>query len=146
MQAGRISYRRARRTDFTAIVQVLGASGLPTPAPDRPTLRRFRRLIADLGTDLYIAEASGRLVGFVHLTYVRDITVGTRARMEALVVSPDVRRRGIGSSLTLLARRRGRRRGCHELLCSAAPSIVAVREFLAHDGWQPSGEGFCATL
>ena len=79
-----IRHRRARRTDFDAIAAILAASGLPAPAPERAGLRRFRRLVADLGTDLYVAETDARVLGIVHVTYVRPVSGAPRARLELL--------------------------------------------------------------
>lgn len=141
-----IRHRRGRREDFVAIMEVLAASGVATPPPDRATLRRFRGIIADLGTDLYVALSGARVVGFVHVTYARQITVGTRARMEALVVAPDARRQGIGSSLAKLACQRAERRGCRDLRSSTLGSTSTARQFLARNGWLPAGEEFRVDL
>lgn len=137
-----IRHRRGRRTDFVAIIEILAVSGIPVPPPDRRTLRRFRRIIADLETDLYVVLVGTRLGGLVHVTYARHITLGTQGRIEALVVSPDLRRRGIGSSLATLALRRAKRRGCYELCCRVEAPLLAARQFLARQGWQPAGEEF----
>ncbi len=139
-----IRHRRGRRGDFAAIVEVLAASGISAPPPDRSALRRFRRIVADLGADLYVALAGVRLVGFVHVTYTRHIVLGTRARIEALVVAPDSRRSSVGRSLVQLARQRAVRRGCSELRCSAG--TAAARHFLTGTGWQSAGDEFRVDL
>jgi GNAT superfamily N-acetyltransferase len=146
MQAGPIRHRRVRRTDFVAVLDVLSASGLPVPPPDRSALRRFRRLASDLGADFYVALAGERVVGFVHVTYARQLAVGMRGRVEALVVAPAARRDGVGTSLAALARRRARRRGCQDLRCAPDLRGDAVRPFLARNGWRPEGEEFRVDL
>ena len=146
MLAGPIRHRRVRRTDFVAVVGVLSASGLPVPPPDRSLLRRFRRLASDLGTDFYVALAGERVVGFVHVTYARQLATGMRGRVEALVVAPEARRCGVGTSLAALARRRAGRRGCDDLRCTPDLQREEVRPFLTRNGWRVEGEEFRVDL
>lgn len=130
--------RRARRTDFIELVRVLAESARPVPPADHATLKRFRRLVSDLGADLYVAVDDERPVGFVHVTYARQLATAARARIEALVVTPQARRRGTGSALLALAVERARRRGCERIDVADPPSPEA-RAFLAARGW-PQGD------
>lgn len=145
MFTGVIHYRRAQRTDFDAIRAILTASGLSAPEPDRAGLRRFRRIVADLGGDLYLADATARVVGVVHVSYARHLISGPRARLELLVVAPDVRRRGIGRGLATWAAMRARRRGCTALRCGDAETDDG-RAFLSNVGWRRAGEEFMFDL
>ncbi len=138
--------RRGRRTDFVAILGILASSGYPVPLPDRAALRRFRRVVTDLGSDLYVALLDDRVSGFVYVTYTRDITLGTRGRIEALVVAPDARRRGLGAALAELALRRAAGRGCCDLRCTASPSMTAAQRLLAREGWRTIGEEYLFDL
>lgn len=142
MLAGPIRHRRGRRTDLFAILKILAASELTTPVPDRATLRRFRRLVADLGSDVYVALLEERLVGFIHVTYARQLADAPRGRVEALVVAPEARGRGVGASLAALARRRAERRGCHDLSYCSTPSTLRAGTFLTRQGWRSDGEVF----
>jgi len=130
-----VRLRRARRTDFTAIMRILAGNGLPVPPPDRATLRRFRRLVSDLGTDLYVAVTGEQVVGFIHTTYTRQLTVQTRARVEALAVEKEFHRRGIGTSLVVLACQRARRRSCTDLTCEVGRENDSLHTFLSRCGW-----------
>jgi GNAT superfamily N-acetyltransferase len=136
MLIGLIHHRRARRTDFDAIRAILSASGLPAPEPDRAGLRRFRRVVADLGADLYLAVAAARVVGVVHVSYARHLLTGPQARLELLAIAPDARRRGIGRGLATLAAMRARRRGCAVLRCGAAAQSDDASAFLSRAGWR----------
>jgi len=138
--------RRGRRTDFIAVMELLALSGTPIPPADRATLRRFRHLTADLGTDLYLAVCGERVVGIVHVTYARQLTTGTLARIEILVVAPDRRFQGIGAALVALARQRAQRRGCAQLLCGHALPAGEIDGFFAATGWQRSGTVFSIDL
>lgn len=133
-----IRHRRARRTDFDAIREILLASALPDLNSQRGGRRRFRNLVADLGADLYLAEIDGRVQGLVHITYSRHLLGETRARIELLAVAPAVRGRGAGRSLLALAAARARKRGCAALRCAIAADSDGGR-FLAHTGWQIRG-------
>jgi GNAT superfamily N-acetyltransferase len=146
MVVGPIRHRRVRRTDFVDVLAVLGASGLPVPPTDRSLLRRFRRLASDLGADFYVALAGERVVGFVHVTYARQLAVGMRGRIEALVVAPEARRDGVGTGLAALARQRARRRGCHDLRCTPDTLGEEIRPFLARNGWRAEGQEFRVDL
>ncbi|MFQ5666658.1 MAG: GNAT family N-acetyltransferase [Candidatus Binatia bacterium] len=143
----RLRIRRTRRTDFPAVMGLLAVSDVALPPPDRPTLRRFRRLVGDLGADFYLALVDETLAGLIHVTYARQLTAAPWARLEQLVVATPFRRRGIGTALVAFAQRRARQRGCARLSCplpgTASP---AARLFLRKCGLHPVGEWFAQQL
>lgn len=118
-------------------MRVLAESGRPVPPADRATLRRVRHVVADLGTDLYVAEMDAQLAGLVHVTYARQLAAPACARLELLLVRPVVRRRGVGTALLALAMRRAERRGCARMEC-ACPDVGAA-DFFARQGWRATG-------
>lgn len=134
-----VRIRRARRGDFAAVREVLEASGAVSPSEERADLRRFRRIVADLGGDFYVALTPDQVIGFVHVSYVRQIATQGRARIEALVVAPEWRERGVVSSLIDHATARARRRGCAEIVWTG-PADPEIPALLGTRGWQPSGE------
>jgi GNAT superfamily N-acetyltransferase len=143
MPPGRVEIRRARRTNFTAVMGVLGASGGALPAPDRATLRRFRRLVADLGGDFYVASVDGVVAGLVHVTYARQLAAPPRASLDLLVVAPAFRRRGIGTALLAFTAQRARQRGCPALsFLVRDPADTTARTFLQKGGFTSVGERF----
>jgi GNAT superfamily N-acetyltransferase len=142
----RVRIRRSRRTDFTAVMQLLAASGTPVPPPDRATLRRFRNLVADLGADFYLASVDGALAGLVHVTYARQLAAFPAARVEQLVVAPSFRRRGIGSTLLRFAQQRARQHGCAALSSTPLDGTSAARQFLEHGGLTAQGTCFVQGL
>lgn len=132
--------RRIRRTDLSALMRLLAAASAPLPAPDRRTLHRFRRLVADLGSDLYLALLDREPVGLVHVTYARQLVRPPTARLECLLVAPAVRRRGVGAALLAFAEDRARQRGCHSLQwtlpeADGGSSAFAERAGLLHTGF-----------
>lgn len=118
------------------ILRLLTQAGEATPVPDRAMLSRFRRIVSDLGNDLYVALVGERLVGFVQITYRRDITLGLRGRVESLTVAADERAREVATSLARLAEQRARRRCCFDLRCAPAHRLDEV---LAECGWLAAG-------
>jgi GNAT superfamily N-acetyltransferase len=138
----RFAHRRVRRRDFSELAALHVACGRPAPLPDRATLRRFRRIVADLGADCYVAVERERVIGMVHTTYTRHLADGVHAQVIAWMVAPERRRLGIGDSLLQLASDRARRRRCLSL--SMAPGAVEeeIAAALCRRGWQPTGPCF----
>jgi len=134
MQATLFTIRRAKRTDAIAVIKVLASNGLPVPLPDRSTLRRFRRLVSDLGNDLYVALINEQVSGFVHVTYTRQLATACLARIEAFAVHRERQSRGIGTALLELACYRARRRQSTELRCETGTGDP-IAEFLMKKGW-----------
>jgi GNAT superfamily N-acetyltransferase len=131
--------RRGRRTDFVAVMEVLASSGLALPPADRATLRRFRHIVADLGSDLYVATVDEHLAGVVHASYARQVATYPLARVELLAVAPSARRRGIGTALVRHVEDRARQRACIRLSCDtrgvAAGSAEGIAALCSHLGW-----------
>ncbi len=140
-----VHIRRSRRTDFTAVMSLLATCGIPVPAPERATLRRFRQIVADLGADFYLAEVDGKLAGLVHVTYARELPVGQRAALNQLLVAEGFRRHGVGTALLEFAQARAQGRGC-TALCCAVPATSPARAFLAKAGLSPAGECLIKTI
>jgi len=140
MQPTSVRHRRARRADFDAIRALLETSALSALGQERADLRRFRRLVADLGADLYVAERDTRVLGVVHVTYTRLLTRSPQARLQLLAVAPDARASGVGRALIALAAARARRRGCTALRCGTALATPDARAFLERIGWRRTGE------
>lgn len=74
--------------------------------------------------EILVAEdASGRVVGFCELSirpHAEGCVSDRVAYLEGWYVAPEVRRRGVGSSLVAAAEGWGRQRGCTELASDAA--------------------------
>jgi GNAT superfamily N-acetyltransferase len=139
--------RRARRSDFDAIWTLLIQRGSAAPGePDRATLRRFRRVIADLGADLYVAVADDRPLGLVHVTYARRLAGPPEARLELLVAGPPgASGDDTARALMALATDRARRRGCMVMRCVAgAPAVDGAA--LERLGWRRAGDALQVDL
>jgi len=139
-----IHVRRARRTDFTAVMELLATTGTPVPPPDRATLRRFRNIVKDLGGDLYLAFRSDRLVGLVHATYCRQLAGPPLARIEQLVVRAE--ELSIVADLTAWISRRAAKRGCQVLQASCEAVHLIADDVLLTSGWRADARGWRASL
>lgn len=125
-----VRVRRARRQDLARLTPLLGA------AADRDR-RVFRRLLADLGMDVYVAEdAAGALVGLVAVGYVRSVATGrTAALLDAARVLPGAGD-GVLDGLLAVAATRARRRGCVALRTLDAVADGALHAALRARGWR----------
>src|SRR6185369_3116236 len=75
---------------------IMVSAGLPVPPPERAALRQFRRVVADLGADVYVADVDACVLGVMHITYTRPLSGPPRAHLELLAVASDARGRGVG--------------------------------------------------
>ncbi len=142
MPDSELHIRRARRTDFTNVMQLLATSGMPVPLPERATLHRFRNIVNDLGGDFYLAFRGEQLDGLVYATYRRRLTMGPLARIEQLVV-----RAGDEASATALLAfilERARKRGCSELHATRSVIRGAAEETLLAAGLTAATDGLLA--
>lgn len=108
--------RRARRVDFLPILRLLAEGDAPLPVPDRASLRRFRNLVNDLGSDLYLAWRDDRVVGLVHVTFARQFDRPPVADLRRLVAAGPTRPQD-ARQLLELAIERAEQRGCERLTC-----------------------------
>ena len=118
-----VKLRRATRRDLAAVGTLLGT----------PVDRRFgRRVVADLGADVYVAEhAEDGVVGIVGVAYRRSLSAGRFVAEIDPLASRDPAHVG---ALLDFAGSRARRRGCRELVVGAA--LASAAEAALDDrGW-----------
>jgi ribosomal protein S18 acetylase RimI-like enzyme len=138
-----IRIRRGRRTDYAAVAALCGWP-MVDGSPAR-SVRMFRRTVADLAQDLYVAEEDGTLLGVVAVSYVRELRLGgQRATLEELVVAAERRRAGVGRRLLDFVIARARRRGARSF--EARPVDEAAARFLERTGFRPSGPRYARPL
>ncbi|MGH7821269.1 MAG: GNAT family N-acetyltransferase [Candidatus Binatia bacterium] len=131
-----IRIRRGRRTDYDAL-STLGAWPEVAESPAR-SIRMFRRVVADLAYDLYVAEEGTTPVGLIAVSYVRALALGgQRATLEQLVVAPERRGAGIGTRLLEFVLRRAAKRGAR--MFEAKPADEAAARFLDRAGFRSNG-------
>ncbi len=110
-----VRVRRGRRHDLAAVQALLAA-----PACDRLE-RVFRRILADLGTDLYVAEDErGEIVGLVSVLYLRSLARGGRRSWQGWSRSP----RSARASEAAGGSRPGSRRGTRSCTPRSSPAAT----------------------
>lgn len=113
MHAEAIKIRRGRRTDLSALEELLkpGVSALI----DKSQTRHWRRLAGDPSLDFYVAEYKGALQGALLVCYIRALQEpGWQAVLEVALAldSPGE----LAHALVSFAKARARQRGCQRLL------------------------------
>jgi GNAT superfamily N-acetyltransferase len=138
-----IRIRRGRRTDFATLSELACWPGVE--ASSARSVRLFRRVVADLAYDLYVADEDGKALGFVAVSYVRALPLGgQRATLEDLVVHPGRRRSGIGRELVEFVYRRAVKRGARAF--EARPADEEAERFLDRTGFRPAGRRYLRPL
>jgi hypothetical protein len=125
-----VRVRRGRRRDFAQVRSFVDA------AAGARLERVFRRIVADLGTDVYVAESGeGEIVGLVAVTYARSLL---RGGVSAVLDGARTRReRAVLDGLVAFAEERARKRGCDRLAAWVAPEDADLRATLVARGYRP---------
>ena len=126
--------RPAEPVDGDAVAHLLGVLGYPTSAAQ--ARGRIARLERVEGARVLVAELDGAVVGVIALcpTHLLE-RERPSCRITALVVEPQVRRRGVGTALLGAAEAEARRLGCFrvEVTCRPerreAPRLYETRGF-----------------
>jgi ribosomal protein S18 acetylase RimI-like enzyme len=99
--------RRGRTTDLGALV-ALERAVFTTDLLSRRSFRRFLAATSAASATLIVAEAGGRLAGYVLVLYPPRSKL---ARLYSIAVAPHIGRRGVGTRLLAGAEQAARRRG-----------------------------------
>jgi hypothetical protein len=126
-----IAVRRGRRRDLVQLRSLLGTDHTERLA------RLLRRILADLGSDVYVAEdATGEIVGLVAVVYARSLV---RGGLSAMLDGARARRepaRPLLERLVAFAEERARKRGCRRLTAWIDPADVELRAALLARGYR----------
>jgi hypothetical protein len=126
-----LQLRRGRRRDLVQVQAFLGAEAGEWLA------RHFRRIIADLGSEVYVAEdAGGKIIGVVSVLYARSLM---RGGLSALLDGARVRNAEgpeVLVGLVAFAEERARRRGCRRLAAWVGGEDADLRAALLARGYR----------
>ena len=132
--------RRSRRDDLTQLGALLG------PDADGWRARSFRRIVADLGSDVYVAEGpGGEIVGVVSVVYARSLVHGGLSAMLDGARARHRPARALLAPLVAFAEERARKRGCRRLTAWVARDDAELRATLLDRGYV-TGELMVAQL
>lgn len=110
--------RRARASDAPALAQLCSGS-MGYAAGEGQVRRRLEGLLPDDSQLLLVAEAQGRVVGYLHAQSYQVLYAPAMKNILGLAVLPQWRRRGIASALLTAAEEWARGTGAEAVrLCS----------------------------
>jgi GNAT superfamily N-acetyltransferase len=108
-KAGAVRVRAATLADAAALAPLSGQLGYP--ATSEEIARRLRRILDDAEHAVFVAEAAGRVAGWVHVFVSRTVEANARAEIGGLVVDEAARSQGIGRALMARAEAWAREKG-----------------------------------
>jgi GNAT superfamily N-acetyltransferase len=104
-----VTLRPATAADVPAIAALSGELGYPLA--EEVVRSRMHKLASLPDHDIIVAETEGAVCGWIHVHAHQSLVSGERADIYGLVVSREVRRRGIGRMLMAKAETWARQRG-----------------------------------
>jgi GNAT superfamily N-acetyltransferase len=146
---GPVTLRRAVPADVTALVDLIAADQLGArrdgvrDAGDLAAYgAAFSAIDADPAQLLVVAEAEGRVVGTLQLTFIPGLARrgALRAQIEAVRVVDDFRSAGLGSAMLGWAIDEARRRGCALVQLTTDKSRADAQRFYRRLGFTASHE------
>lgn len=135
--------RRATLADVPAIVAMLFDDDLGRQREtvgetlDRVYVAAFEAIDADPNQRLIVAEADGRIVGTMQLSYLPGIQFrgGWRQQVEAVRIASDLRGQGLGEQMMAWAIGQAKQRGCMLVQLSSHISRTAAHRFYKRLGF-----------
>jgi GNAT superfamily N-acetyltransferase len=135
--------RSATPADSAAIAPLLDQLGYPSTAAQVGA-----RLVALLADELVlVAEEEGAIAGLSGLRVERLIERDEPvARLTALVVGEQFRRRGVGAALVAAVENEARARGCALLVLNSGSTRTDAHAFYERLGYETTGRRFAKEL
>ena len=137
--------RAAHPDDPEALAQLMGQLGYPSSVA--AVTRRLVRLTASEADRCVVAAMDGEVVGMatIHasLTIVDD---DPAAKLSAIVVDEQYRRRGIGEALVSELEAAARAHGCSLMFVTTAESRAGAHAFYRRLGFEETGRRFAKRL
>jgi len=130
----RLRVRRARRSDAARLAELSGQLGYPTTT--REMQERLRRVAPASQHAILVAEASGKIVGLLHVSATPLLEVPFRAEVNCLIVDERVRSRGAGARLLQHAENWARKRGCVSMSVRSNVLRERAHHFYLRNGYE----------
>ncbi len=127
-----LTIRPAIESDIPAIADLCTQLGYPSTPEE--VARRLCQILSWQGQVLFVAEADGRVAGWIHVLAYPLPEMNLHAELGGLVVDEDHRSQGIGKLLVEKAEAWARAQGCCEM--RARSNIIRQR---AHRFYQSNG-------
>jgi GNAT superfamily N-acetyltransferase len=137
--------RTATPADATAIADLLGQLGYPTPAAQVPD--RVRRIREEGRSEVFVAVQDGRVAGLMAVQVGPGLTRSEdTAHVTALVVADSARGTGLGRELLEAAEAFARRLGCPRMVVTTANHRAGAHAFYERLGWEWTGRRYAKLL
>ena len=147
-----ISMREARRDDVAAIVALLADDHLGATREDPAALpaysAAFDKIDADPRNVLAVAEAAGRIVGTLQITFIPGLSNqgAELALLEAVRIDSSLRGQGLGRVMIEWAMDQARARGCRAMELFTHNSREAAQRFYEQLGFEKTHAGMRRAL
>ena len=128
-----ITIRVARASDAAEIAQLTTQLGYDLTHADAAD--RLSRILLRDDQQFFIADVSGRAVGWVHVVFTEYVEAEAFAAIAGLVVDRDHRRVGIGRALVDRAEIWARDRGCSIVRLTSSATRIAAHRFYENLGY-----------
>jgi GNAT superfamily N-acetyltransferase len=126
--------RTARATDAPAVAALVSQLGYESAEAD--VTARLGRVMTRSDQQFIVAEADGRLLGWVHVEIAEYVESGSFAVIGGLVVDREHRRQGIGAALMAEAEAWARRQGCGVMRLWSSTSRAPAHRFYEGLGYR----------
>ena len=126
--------RPARATDAPAVAALVSQLGYE--AAEAEVTARLGRVLARSDQQFIVADAEGRLLGWVHVEIAEYVESGSFAVIGGLVVDRAHRRQGIGAALMAEAEGWARRQGCEVMRLWSSTSRAPAHRFYEGLGYR----------
>jgi len=126
--------RTARATDAPAVAALVSQLGYAAAEAD--VAARLGRVLARSDQQFIVAEAEGRVLGWVHVEMAEYVESGSFAVIGGLVVDREHRRQGIGEALMAEAEAWVRTQGCGVLRLWSSTSRAPAHRFYTALGYR----------
>ncbi len=138
--------RPAILCDAEAIARLSNQLGYPST--EEETAQRLLHLNSQIGHAVYVAQADGRLIGWLHIYVNHSLLADTPAEVAGLVIDEKYRGRGVGRVLMEQAERWARERGCRSVRLRSNVLRSRAHAFYERLGYQviKSQKAFCKDL
>jgi GNAT superfamily N-acetyltransferase len=127
--------RKARAADAKRIAELSAELGYPATAAEVAT--RLRKLAFGSPNALLVADSpSVGIIGWTHVSITYLVEIGTRAELNALIVSESARNQGAGAALLAAAETWARRHGCPSMSVRSNVLRERAHSFYLRQGYE----------
>lgn len=141
--------RRAGRTDLEAVLEVLAFGGSDGSLPQPPSdleLRTWDQMMYSSEVSVYLSESDGKAIGTAALMTMPHVTYhcAPTAFIEAVVVVPSYRRKGVATQLMRRILSDAHAKGCNkvQLLSHKRHAADGAHRLYENLGFEAEAEGF----